>query len=59
MNNTIDPQELKLYYSFPGYDRFDFPEGIYRVTAGMGGESLLISGEKYVALYDTGMAYPH
>lgn len=42
---------------FEGYSRFDFPEGISRVTAGFGGESLLIEGSEGTALYDCGMAY--
>ena len=29
-----------------GYDRFAFPEGIRRVTAGRGGEAILILGEE-------------
>jgi glyoxylase-like metal-dependent hydrolase (beta-lactamase superfamily II) len=32
-------------------------EGIYRVSAGKGGESLLILGSEKTAVYDTGMAY--
>lgn len=39
------------------HDRFDFPEGIIRVTAGEGGGEFLICGTEKVALYDTGMAY--
>ena len=27
------------------FDRFDFPADVYRVTAGFGGEALLISGQ--------------
>ena len=37
--------------------RFDFPKDIYRVTAGAGGESILIDGGDEVAIYDCGMAY--
>ncbi len=37
--------------------RFEMPEGIYRVTAGKGGESFLIDGGEEVAIYDCGMAY--
>ena len=40
-----------------GYDRFAFPEGIRRVTAGRGGEAILILGEERTALLDCGMAY--
>ncbi len=39
--------------------RFEFPEDIYRVTAGKGGESLLIDGGSEIAIYDCGMAYCH
>ena len=37
--------------------RFEMPEGIYRVTAGKGGEAFLIDGGEEVAIYDCGMAY--
>ena len=40
-----------------GYDRFGFPEGIQRVTAGHGGEAILICGSEKTALMDCGMAY--
>lgn len=39
------------------YNRFDFPCNIIRVTAGHGGESLLICGSEKNALLDCGMAY--
>lgn len=39
------------------HDRFGFPEGIKRVTAGHGGEALLIRGSEKTALLDCGMAY--
>lgn len=39
------------------HDRFGFPEGIRRVTAGHGGEALLICGSEKTALLDCGMAY--
>ncbi len=39
------------------YDRFAFPMDIQRVTAGNGGEALLIFGSEKTALYDCGMAY--
>ena len=39
------------------YDRFQFPEGIIRVTAGAGGEALLIKGSEKNVLIDCGMAY--
>ncbi len=39
------------------YDRFRFPGDIVRVTAGQGGEALLISGKDKKVLLDCGMAY--
>ncbi|MEG0157720.1 MAG: hypothetical protein RR661_08725, partial [Anaerovoracaceae bacterium] len=48
---------MTIFKDFEGYNRLDFPEGIVRVTAGFGGESLLILGEEKTALYDCGMAY--
>ena len=39
------------------FDRFDFPADIQRVTAGNGGEALLINGSEKTALLDCGMAY--
>ena len=39
------------------YDRFEFPCRIERVTAGHGGEALLILGSEKNALLDCGMAY--
>lgn len=41
----------------PNQNRFKFPEGLYRVTAGQGGESILIDGDSETAIYDCGMAY--
>ena len=38
-------------------ERFNFPEGIKRVTAGQGGEAILIIGTEKTALIDCGMAY--
>lgn len=38
-------------------ERFEFAGGIRRVTAGMGGEALLIVGSEKTALIDCGMAY--
>jgi glyoxylase-like metal-dependent hydrolase (beta-lactamase superfamily II) len=46
-----------VFEAFSGFDRFDFPEGIVRVTAGHGGESLLLTGSEKTALLDCGMAY--
>ena len=48
-----------LYTEFKDHDRFRFPDPIVRVTAGMGGETLLIFGKEKTVLYDTGMAYGH
>ena len=39
--------------------RFEFPNDIYRVTAGGGGEAILIDGGDVVAIYDCGMACSH
>lgn len=46
-----------LFGNFKNHDRFGFPEGIVRVTAGPGGESLLVLGSDKTALIDCGMAY--
>lgn len=46
-----------IFESFPNFDRFAYPDFITRVTAGSGGESLLIFGSEKTVLYDTGMAY--
>jgi len=40
-------------------ERFEFPEGMERVTAGHGGEAVLIIGDKKTVLFDCGMAYCH
>ena len=39
------------------YDRFQFPEGMIRVTAGAGGEAILVKGSEKNVLIDCGMAY--
>ena len=39
------------------FDRFKFPADVYRVTAGRGGEALLIFGSERSALLDCGMAF--
>ena len=41
------------------HDPFAYPQGIVRVTAGHGGEAILIIGKEKTALYDCGMAYCH
>lgn len=46
-------QEIKLN----GCGKYDFPDNIVRVTAGNGGEALLILGSERTALVDCGMAY--
>ena len=46
-----------FFKDFKGYDRFDFPEGIHRVTAGYGGEAILITCCEKTAMIDCGMAY--
>ena len=46
-----------LFHDFEGYDRFAFPEGITRVTAGTGGEALLIDKYGKTALLDCGQAF--
>ncbi|MBK5253072.1 MAG: MBL fold metallo-hydrolase [Peptostreptococcaceae bacterium] len=46
-----------IYKDFENHDRFNYPENLKRVTAGMGGEAILIFTDKYTSLYDTGMAY--
>ncbi len=52
-------EEKDTYGCFPGHDRWNYPQGLVRVTAGHGGESILVlCGEKTV-LYDCGMAYCH
>lgn len=45
------------YLNIEGWDRFAFPEKIVRVTAGAGGEAMLIFGSEKTALIDCGMAY--
>lgn len=48
-------EELELFGD--NFDRFGFPGNIYRVTAGYGGEAILIIGSEKTALIDCGMAY--
>lgn len=57
-SSVVDtPQDIALFDIFEGYDRFDFPGPVYRVTGGHGGEALLICGSEKTALLDCGMAY--
>jgi len=46
-----------LFTDFEGFDRFDYPPGILRVTGGFGGETTLILGSEKTAVLDCGMAY--
>lgn len=50
-------KKIPLYENFQDHNRLDFPEPIYRVTAGQGGEALLIIGNEKTALMDCGMGY--
>jgi len=52
-----DEKMAKMFTDFEGYDRFDYPEGIVRATAGYGGEATVIFGSEKTALLDCGMAY--
>lgn len=47
----------EFYDNFPGHDRFKYPEGLVRVTAGKGGEAILVYGSEKTFLVDCGMAY--
>ncbi len=51
-----DPS-VEMLRNFPGEDRRRMPDPVIRVTAGAGGEALLIAGSSKTALVDTGMAY--
>ncbi len=46
-----------IYEQFEGFDRYDMPESIVRVTAGEGSDVYLINCRTKVAMYDCGMAY--
>lgn len=46
-----------LFENFPEHNRLDFPEPVHRVTAGQGGEALLLLGSEKTALIDCGMGY--
>lgn len=50
-------EQADSYLDAEGWNRFDFPDKIVRVTAGAGGEALLILGSRKTALIDCGMAY--
>lgn len=50
--------ETDFYHCFgKEHDRFGFPDGIQQVTAGHGGEAILVEGSEKTALLDCGMAY--
>lgn len=51
------PENDAFFKDFKGYNRFDFPDGIHRVTAGFGGEAILITCCEKTAMIDCGMAY--
>lgn len=56
--SNISIDESKLFNVFgEDFDRFDFPANVHRVTAGNGGEALLIIGSEKTALLDCGMAF--
>lgn len=50
------PEDNGYYVNYPGHDRTDYPEPLVRVTAGEGGEAILILGSEKTGLYDCGMA---
>lgn len=52
MNDTF-------FKNYPGHDRFGLPEPLARVTAGKGGEAILILGSEKTGIYDCGMACFH
>ncbi|MFQ8602164.1 MAG: MBL fold metallo-hydrolase [Anaerovoracaceae bacterium] len=51
----MNSEELEVFG--PDFDRFGFAGSVYRVTAGHGGEAILIIGSEKTALIDCGMAY--
>lgn len=56
-NNKENKMISDGFRDFPGCDRKKYPDKIRRVTAGAGGEALLILGSDKTALMDCGMAY--
>ena len=61
-NNAMEKEmkhDSEAFQNFDSYDRFAYPDDIVRVTAGFGGEALLVFGSEKTALYDCGMAYCH
>lgn len=58
MDKCADGKKKGYFDMFgSGYDRFSFPGDVTRVTAGHGGEALLLTGSEKTALIDCGMAY--
>lgn len=57
MNEDISKKNDFFNVFGPEHDRFDFPGNVSRVTAGHGGEALLLTGSEKTALLDCGMAY--
>lgn len=57
VRNNGSKKHRSLFTDFEGFDRFDYPPGIVRVTGGFGGEATLLLGTEKTALLDTGMAY--
>lgn len=55
--DRTQPANDAFFKDFKGYNRFEFPEGIHRVTAGFGGEAILITCCDKTAMIDCGMAY--
>ncbi|MBK5246540.1 MAG: MBL fold metallo-hydrolase [Peptostreptococcaceae bacterium] len=56
-NNKEKKMIAHGFRDFPGCDRKKYPDKIRRVTAGAGGEALLILGSDKTVLMDCGMAY--
>ncbi len=46
-----------IFNDFPDHDRHKLPDGLFRVTAGKGGEAILVFGSEKTFLVDCGMAY--
>lgn len=52
------PENVEFFNIFgDDHDRFDFPDGIIRVTGGHGGEAILFCGDEKTALLDCGNSY--
>ena len=50
------PEDSGFFINYSGHDRTIFPEPLVRVTAGTGGEAVLILGSEKTGLHDCGMA---